>query len=109
MEEWNMARKDLGQPLDIKDAIERLAQPDYLVRIENQGEYDGYRIWIKRTEGIEITQRELDMLIINGWLEPYGAQGGYQLSDEGKKAWLRSTDELGDGKLRSPASGSGGT
>jgi len=99
-----MPRKDLGQPLDLKEAIGMLVQPNFRISIDDLGGYDGYEIWIRRTEGMRISQRELDMLIKDGWLEAYGAHS-WQLSDAGKKAWLRSTDELGDGKLRSPNSG----
>jgi hypothetical protein len=99
-----MDRKDLGQPLDVKEVISRLAQPGYSIRTYNNGEYDGYSIYVERIERMEITRRELDMLIKDGWVERPFASGWY-LSDEGRKTWLRSTDELGDGKLRSPASG----
>ena len=94
-------RKDLGQPLNLKDAIERLAQSGYRVCVDDNGGYDGYSIWIRRTEGMQITQRELEMFVKDGWLTPYGSNG-YELSDAGRCAYLRSTDELQDGKLIPP-------
>src|SRR5271170_1323136 len=106
MEGESMGRKDLGQPLDLKEAIGMLVQSGFRIVIDDLGEYDGYEIWIRRTEGMKISQRELDMFVKDGWLETYGAHG-YQISDEGRKAWLRSTDELGDGKLVPPNSGEG--
>lgn len=52
-------RKDLGQPLDIKEVISRLAQPGYSVRSYDNGGYDGHSIYVERIERIEITGREL--------------------------------------------------
>jgi hypothetical protein len=87
--------------MNLKDVIERLAQSGYSIRVEDQGGYDGYEIWVKRTEGVRITQHELDSLKKEGWIEPYGA-GGYKLTDEGRKSYLRSTDEMGNGELVPP-------
>src|SRR5271154_5126368 len=96
-----MTRKDLGQPIDLKEVIERLAQTGYSIVSDDQGGYDGYRIFVRRVEQYEITGRERDMLIMDGWITQPGASS-WVLSDEGRKAYLRSTDELGDGKLVSP-------
>lgn len=41
-------------------------------------------------------------LIHHGWLESFSNGGGYRLSDAGKLAYLRSTDELDDGALIDP-------
>lgn len=41
-------------------------------------------------------------MLHHGWLESTTGCGGYKLSDAGKLAYLRSTDELGDGKLVDP-------
>ncbi len=43
-----------------------------------------------------------DRLLHHGWLESFPNGGGYKLSDAGKLAYLRSTDELGDGQLIDP-------
>jgi hypothetical protein len=94
-------RTDLGQPLDLKEVISRLAQPGYAVRVHDNGEYDGYSVYVERTEGVQITGRELEMLKADGWIEFDGPRS-WKLSDEGRKAWLRSSDELGDGVLRAP-------
>ena len=44
-----------------------------------------------------------DRLIREGWLRSMPCGWVYRLSDEGLKAHLRSTDELGDGVLRLPS------
>lgn len=44
----------------------------------------------------------VDRLIHYGWLESLANGGGYRMSDAGKIAYLRSTDELGDGALVDP-------
>lgn len=41
-------------------------------------------------------------LIHHGWLESMPNGGWYKLSDTGLRAYLRSTDEMGDGKLVDP-------
>lgn len=50
--------------------------------------------------------RVLDTTVVNmirdGWLESFN--GGYRLTDAGKCAYMRSTDEVGDGKLVAPMS-----
>lgn len=43
-------------------------------------------------------------LIDEGWI--YSQNTCYRLTDEGHKAYLRSTDELGDGKLTPPSESS---
>ncbi len=43
-----------------------------------------------------------EVLIHRGWVNSQANGGGYTLSDEGLRAYLRSTDELGDGQLRHP-------
>jgi hypothetical protein len=43
-----------------------------------------------------------DVLIHRGWVESLANGSGYRISDAGKLAYLRSTDELQDGKLRHP-------
>lgn len=43
-----------------------------------------------------------DVLIHRGWVEDLANGSGYRISDAGKLAYLRSTDELQDGKLVHP-------
>lgn len=44
----------------------------------------------------------IDRLMHRGWLESMANGGTCQLSDAGLRAYLHSTDELGDGKLIDP-------
>jgi hypothetical protein len=41
-------------------------------------------------------------LIRDGWLESFANCGGYRLSGDGHRAYMRSTDELGSGELVPP-------
>lgn len=44
-----------------------------------------------------------DHMLHHGWLESMANGGTYKLSDAGLLAYLRSTDEMGDGKLVDPS------
>lgn len=46
-------------------------------------------------------------LIREGWIESTANCGGYVLSTAGRLAYMRSTDDLGNGKLVPPAPGVG--
>lgn len=46
-----------------------------------------------------------DRLMREGWVEGHANGGGFKLSDAGFRAYLRSQDELGDGKLVAPILG----
>lgn len=46
-------------------------------------------------------------MIREGWLVSSPNGGSYVLSDAGRAAYMRSTDELGDGKLISPRASQG--
>lgn len=52
---------------------------------------------VKQPDGVTITR-----LIHHGWVVSTAGCGGYQLSNAGLQAYLRSTDELGDGALVDP-------
>jgi hypothetical protein len=47
-------------------------------------------------------QHVFDVLIHRGWVVDLANGSGYRISDEGKQAYLRSTDELRDGTLVHP-------
>jgi hypothetical protein len=44
-----------------------------------------------------------EVLAHRGWLESMANGGGYKLTDAGRLAYLRSTDELSDGRLLHPS------
>lgn len=52
---------------------------------------------VKQPDGVTLTR-----LIHHGWVVSMTGCGGYQLSEAGLQAYLRSTDELGDGALVDP-------
>lgn len=84
---------------EVRTLIERLAT-GFVIRTEDLGGYDGYDYWVEKSERYKLFGSDISRLIQDGWLESFN--GGYRLSDDGRKAYLRSTDELGDGKLYSP-------
>ena len=45
----------------------------------------------------------LEKLIEDGWIISGTGSGYYTLSDDGLKAYMKSTDEMGDGKLIAPS------
>lgn len=77
--------------------VQLLAQPGWTVRAHSYE--DGYEYFIERPR-IPVRGDLLTRMIGQGWLQ--GFNGGYRLSDDGRKAHLHSTDEMGDGKLVPP-------
>lgn len=65
-------------------------------RIVCHDEGDGYSYELVRTS-VPITSSQVRRLLDEGWI--YSSNTAYFLTDEGKKAYLRSTDEMGDGRL----------
>lgn len=63
---------------------------------------DGDRTPELRMPGPRLDGATWDTLCREGWLESMPNGGTFKLSDEGLRAYLRSTDELGDGTLVSP-------
>lgn len=66
---------------------------------KDEGGFDGYSYRLVMSE-VEISSGQVNRLIDEGWI--YGSNTAYFLTDEGKKSYLRSTDELGDGRLLAP-------
>ena len=89
----------------VKRAVEAFAQ-GFQYRVHDLGGYDGYEPWIEKIEGFRVEYRLMERLAREGWIEPYGARG-YQLTDAGRAAYIRSTDELQDGKLIPPCAQNG--
>ena len=90
--------------MEIRQIIEKLAQPGWTIRTNDLGEYDGYEYLLEFSERHDIGNK-LSQLIREGWIE--GFNGGFRLTDAGHKAYMRSTDELGDGALRPPLESEG--
>jgi hypothetical protein len=87
--------------MDIKNVIGKLAQPGWLICTHDLGGFDGSEYWLEKREGERVTGHDIRVLMREGWLESFN--GGYRLSDAGRAAYMRSTDELGDGKLLAPS------
>jgi len=68
-------------------------------RIVATDEGDGYSYKLIR-EQVAITAAQVIRLLDEGWI--YSSNTAYFLTDEGKKSYLRSTDELGNGQLLAP-------
>lgn len=74
----------------------------FAIRIEDDEWSHGY--YVEPPGKYDILSDQLLRLIGEGWLEGFANGGGYRLSDEGRKAFNRAMDELGDGKLIAPKS-----
>lgn len=68
-------------------------------RIIATDEGDGWSYKLIHGE-VPITAGQVVRLLDEGWI--YSSNTAYFLTDEGKKAYLRSTDELGNGRLLVP-------
>lgn len=72
----------------------------HLLRVTNLGGHDGREYRIEKREGFDLMV-PLAQLIREGWIEEMG-NSTWRLTDKGRLAYLRSADELGDGKLYVP-------
>ena len=68
-------------------------------RIIATDEGDGWSYKLIHKE-VPITGSQVVQLLDEGWI--YSSNTAYFLTDEGKQAYLKSTDELGDGRLLAP-------
>jgi hypothetical protein len=49
-----------------------------------------------------VTSDQVTRLGREGWIDWFANSGGARLSDAGRLAYIKSTDEMGDGKLLPP-------
>lgn len=54
------------------------------------------------TRHAQISSEQWNRLGRQGWLKPFANNGGAWLSDAGRLAYIRSTDELGNGVMVPP-------
>lgn len=69
-----------------------------IIRREQEG-HDPADYWLEIGR-FKIPDNLIERMIREGWLQSFN--GGYRLTDAGHAAYMRSTDELGDGRLVSP-------
>ncbi len=71
-----------------------------------QTEIDGWdsETYMQPPGRYDVLTSQVQSLIDDGWLKSFPNGCGYWLSDEGRKAYNRAMDELGDGKLIAPKS-----
>lgn len=93
--------------MNLRDVIERLAQAGWAIRSHDLGGHDGHEWRLERAESFPLSHADVERLRREGWLAPSGAGSNYVLSDAGRLAFIRSTDEMGDGVLRLPVNESG--
>lgn len=86
--------------LRVEDIVPLLAG-DY--RMRDDGDY----LYLTHIAG-RVRDDTLRRLLEEGWIKSFPNGCGFELTDEGRKAYMRSTDEMGDGVLH-PPSGGGGT
>jgi hypothetical protein len=89
----------LPDTTNIAEMIQALAS-GAVIRSESDG-YDGPDYFLDMGSP-RIRGDVIEKMIREGWLSSFN--GGYRLTDEGLKSYLRSTDEMGDGKLVQPVS-----
>ena len=87
--------------MSVEEIVTCLATGWILRRHGGRG-YDGDTFTVERQAG-EVRDDTLNRLMREGWLRSSNGLAFF-LSDEGHKAYLRSTDEMGDGKLIPPVS-----
>lgn len=88
----------------LEEVVQHLAS-GWSLRDHGSHGYDGPDYWMSRTAG-RVRGDTIERLIREGWVQSYN--GGFSLTDEGHRAYMRSTDELGDGKLIAPSEGKDG-
>ena len=94
------ADENVADP-EVKRVVEALAT-GFSIRIEDLGGWDGHEVWVEKREGFKL-MIPLDRLADMGVIERHPTHAhGYRLTDKWHRAYLRSTDELGDGKLYVP-------
>lgn len=65
----------------------------------NVGEWND----VELVAGYRFDRAAFNHMLHHGWLVSTTGCGGFELSDAGRAAYIRSTDELGDGKLVDPS------
>lgn len=68
-------------------------------RIICSDEGDGYSYKLIMPE-TDLNSSQIVRLLDEGWI--YSSNTAYFLTDEGRKSYLKSSDELGDGRLLAP-------
>ena len=82
--------------------VEAMAHGFQLVDHADNRDFDGHEYWIEKCEGFPL-KISIDRLISFGIIEPHsGYASGWRLADKWYRAYMRSTDELGDGRLHVP-------
>lgn len=91
--------------LTAEQVVELLAT-GWSLRRHDLGGYDGTEYRVEKNAG-EVLPEEIRRLQRASFLESYPSGCDYRLSDKGHRAYLKSTDEMGDGRLEIPQ-GTGG-
>ena len=82
--------------------VEALAQGFQLVDHGDNRDFDGHEYWIEKCDGFPL-KISIDRLILLGVIKPHPTHAsGWALGDSWYRAYMRSTDELGDGRLYVP-------
>ena len=87
-------RKLWASRIPIRELIGLLAGPGPLLRYSDGGGAD-----LVTYHG-HVPNEDISQLCDKGWL--CSMNGTYRLTNEGRVAYIRSTDEMQDGKLRAP-------
>lgn len=87
---------------ELHRVVAALAQGFKLTDHGDHRDFDGPEYWIEKREGFRLTV-SIDRLIALGVIERHPTHAsGWVLGDKWHRAYMRSTDELGDGRLYVP-------
>lgn len=96
-----LAEDTVADP-ELRRVVEALATGFKLVDHSDCRDFDGPEYWIEKCEGFRLTV-SIDRLIQLGVVVHHPTHAhGWVLGDKWHRAYMRSTDELGDGRLYVP-------
>lgn len=81
---------------EAREALNALAAADFKIRSDGE---DGWWPVLIHEETKPISGPVFNELMKAGFLKGIPNGSGFTISDEGRKAYLKSTDELGDGNV----------
>ena len=91
--------KTLDNPRS-KEILEKLSA-GWRIELEDHGGFDGYGLYLAPPGRVSVANRDVEELREAGFLETFPS-GAAVISDAGRLAFIRSTDEMQDGKIYIP-------
>lgn len=88
--------------LTLEQVVELLAQRNWIIRRVDLGGHDGHEYRLCGPQ-YGVSESMMRKLYRENWVTGLPSGTAYVLSDAGLKAHMKSTDEMGDGKLHAPS------